>query len=122
MGVKDLFNNNYETSENNQDVLLQTHYYRNRGDDVIEVVKEMIKDEGGEIKAEIPNFLEIYYENVNYSATVTIVSVRPTETAVDFKVTTYKLIPAGKGKKIIARLYEYLDKKLGFKGLSLYNK
>lgn len=122
MGIRDLFNNNYETGENTKEALLQTHYYRNRSNEVIDVIKEMIKEEKGEIKAEIPNFLEIYYETVGYSATVTIVGVRPTETAVDFKVTTYKLIAAGKGKKIITKLYEYLDKRLSFKGLSLYNK
>ncbi len=122
MGFKDLFNNNYETEENSAVLELQTHYYRNRLDDVIDVCKAMIKEQKGEIKAEIPNFLEIYYETVNYSATITIVGVRPTETAVDFKITTYKLIPNGKGKKVIIELYKYLDSKLSFKGLSLYNK
>lgn len=122
MGLKDLFNNDYETSELAPSVELQTHYYRNRSDEVINVVKEMIKRENGTIKAEIPQFQEIFYETSGYSCTVVIVGVRPTETAVDFKITTYKLIANGRGKKIIKDLYQFLDSKLSFKGLGLYNK
>lgn len=122
MGLKDLFNNDYETSEANPALELQTHYYRNRSEEVIRVVKEMIASEGGQIKAEIPQFQEIFYETSGYSCTVIIVGVRPTETAVDFKITTYKLIANGRGKKIIKDLYQYLDNNLSFKGLGLYNK
>ncbi len=122
MGVKDLFNNNYETGENIKEVELQTHYYRNRIDEVIRVCKEMIKSEGGELKAEDQTYQELYFETVKYSAVIILVAVRPTETAVDFKITTYKLIPNGKGKKVIIELYKYLDSKLSFKGLSLFNK
>lgn len=120
MGLKDLFNNNYETSEDNVLEELKTRYYRNRYEDVIDVIRRMIKDEKGIIKAEIENFLEIYFETVDYSCTATIVGVRPSETAVDFKITTYKVLPNGKGKKIITRLYKYLDNNLTFKGVSLY--
>lgn len=120
MGFKDLFNNDYETSENNVVETLRTRYYRNKYDDVIDVIRNMIKEEKGEIKAEIENYLEIYFETIDYSCTATIVGVRPTETAVDFKVTTYKLLPNGKGKKIIEKLYKYLDNNLSFKGVSLF--
>lgn len=120
MGFKDLFNNNYETSEDNVIESLRTRYYRNKYEDVMEVVRNMVKVEKGEIKAEIENYREIYFEAMDYSCTATIVDVRPTETAVDFKVTTFKLIPNGKGKKIIEKLYKYLDSNLSFKGVSLY--
>lgn len=120
MGIRDLFNNNYESSEDNSVKELKTRYYRNKYSEVIEVIHDLIKAEKGEIKAENENFLEIYFETIDYSCTATIVGIRPTETAVDFKVTTYKLIPNGKGKKIIERLYKYLDSKLSFKGVSLF--
>lgn len=120
MGFKDLFNNNYETSEMSSIEVLKTRYYRNRYEDVIDVIRRMVKEEKGTIKAEIENFLEIFFETVDYTCTATIVGVRPSETAVDFKVTTYKVLPNGKGKKIIERLYKYLDKNLTFKGVSLY--
>lgn len=122
MGFKDIFNNNYETTEDALTDELKTRYYRNRYEEVVDVVKEMIKEEGGTIKAEIKEYQEIYFETVDYSCTVTIVGVRPSETAVDFKITTYKVFANGKGKKIIISLYKYLDSKLSFKGLSLYNK
>lgn len=120
MGIKDLFNNNYESSEDNSIASLKTRYYRNRYNEVMDVIYELVKSEKGEIKAENENFLEIYFETMDYSCTATIVGVRPTETAVDFKVTTYKLIPNGKGKKIIEKLYKFLDSRLSFKGVSLF--
>lgn len=120
MGFKDLFNNDYETSEDNAIASLKTRYYRNKYSEVVEVVHDMIKAERGEIKAEIDTYLEIYFETIDYSCTVTIVGVRPSETAVDFKITTHKLLPNGKGKKIIEKLYNYLDNNLSFKGVSLF--
>ena len=36
------------------------------------------------------------------------------ETAIDIKVTTNAILPLGKGKKIIERLYKYFDSQLTF--------
>ncbi len=120
MGFKDLFNNDYETSDNSPIEELRTRYYRNRYEESVEAVKKMIESEKGTIKAENETYMEIYFETVNYTCTATVIGIRPMETAIDLKVTTYKLIPNGKGKKIIQRLYKYLDGELSFKGVSLY--
>ncbi len=120
MGFKDLFNNDYETSDNNRIESLKTRYYQNRYEEVLEVIKKMVEDEQGITKTLNEKYQELFFETSSYSCTVTLYSVRPSETAVDFKITTYKLIPNGKGKKIIERLYNYLDKRLYFKGVSLF--
>ena len=75
MGFKDLFNNNYETSEMSSIEVLKTRYYRNRYEDVIDVIRRMVKEEKGTIKAEIENFLEIFFNFFNsFFFTITIIN------------------------------------------------
>ncbi len=120
MKFRDYFSNNFETGENHYLGNLRTRYYRARNDDVKKVVEQLIADEKGILKAKNENYCEIFYECPEYSCTIVVISPRPTETAVDLNVTTYKMLPLGKGIKIIDRIYKYLDSKLPFKGVSLY--
>lgn len=120
MKFRDYFSNNFETGENHYLDNLRTRYYRARNEEVEKVIEEMIISEKGVLKAKNENFREIYYECPDYSCTVVVIGPRPTETAVDLNVTTYKILPLGKATKIIDRIYKYLDNKLPFKGVSLY--
>ncbi|MDD2258374.1 MAG: hypothetical protein PHU02_01230 [Bacilli bacterium] len=120
MKIKEYFSNNFETSEDHELESLRTRYYRARNEEVKEVAYDLIKQEKGSITDNIPQFSELIFNTSTYSATFTIVSPRISETAVDIKITTYYTIAAGRGKKIIERLYKYFDTQLPFKGVSLY--
>lgn len=120
MKFRDYFSNNFETSENHEIDSLKTRYYRGRNEKVKEVAYDLIRQEKGTITDDIPQFSELIFNTSTYSATLTIVSPRMSETAIDIKVTTYYTIAAGRGKKIIERLYKYFDDNLPFKGASLY--
>ncbi|HHX78413.1 MAG TPA: hypothetical protein GX695_01510 [Acholeplasmataceae bacterium] len=120
MKLKDYFSNNFETKEDHEMDSLRTRYYRGRNEQVKEVAYALIKNEKGTITDDIPQFSEIIFNTSTYSATLTIISPKMTETAIDIKVTTYYTIAAGRGKKIIERFYKYFDSNLPFKGVSLY--
>lgn len=120
MKIKEYFSNNFETSEDHELESLRTRYYRARNEEVKEVAYDLIKQEKGSITDNISQFSELIFNTSTYSATFTIVSPRISETAVDIKITTYYTIAAGRGKKIIERLYKYFDTQLPFKGVSLY--
>lgn len=120
MKIKEYFSNNFETSEDHELESLRTRYYRARNEEVKEVAYNLIKQEKGSITDNIPQFSELIFNTSTFSATFTIVSPRISETAVDIKITTYYTIAAGRGKKIIERLYKYFDTQLPFKGVSLY--
>lgn len=120
MKFRDYFSNNFETNEQHYIESLRTRYYRCRKEEVYKTVEELVVLEKGVVKAKNDNYCEMFYECPEYSCTVTIVSPKPNETAIDLNITTYKFFPFGKGIKVIERLYKYFDSKLPFKGISLY--
>lgn len=105
------------TSENSSDEQLRTRYYKANFNQVFQTVEELLRSEPsakltsvskehGEISAElnkgIPAFL-----------TVTIVTTKPFETAVDMHISTEKFSLAGVNpalRREIARFYQKLDK------------
>ena len=120
MGFRDFFKKDFETSDNSSYPTLKTHYYRNRLDEVKKCIYEMIKLEKGNLQDENDVYQEILFETSGYSCIVKITSTTPIEHAIDFKVNTYNLLGLGKGKKVIERLYSYLDNNLQFKGIALF--
>ena len=120
MGLRDLFKKDFETFDNSSYDTLRTHYYRNRLDEVKKCIYEMIKLEKGNLQDENDVYQEILFETSGYSCIVKITSTTPIEHAIDFKVNTYNLLGLGKGKKVIERLYSYLDNNLQFKGIALF--
>ena len=122
MRFRDYFTNNFETGENHYIPSLRTRYYRCRNEDAKDAVKQVIKEEKGKIKAILDEHHEIFFHAPQYTSTITVISPRISETAVDIKITTYKLLPRGLGKKIIERIYKKIDSKLPFKGVGLYKE
>lgn len=120
MGLRDLFKKDFETFDNSSYDTLRTHYYRNRLDEVKKCIYEMIKSEKGNLQDENDVYQEILFETSGYSCIVKITSTTPIEHAIDFKINTYNLLGLGKGKKVIERLYSYLDNNLQFKGIALF--
>jgi len=122
MRFKDYFSNDFETGDNHLIQSLRTRYYRARNDEAKQAVKKLIIEENGQIKADLEEHHEIFYQTPQYTATITITNTRMSEAAIDIKVTTYRLIPRGLGIKIIGRIYKSLDSKLPFKGVGLYKE
>ena len=120
MALRDFFKKDFETSDDSNYGSLKTYYYRNRIDEVKNALYELIKEEKGNIQDENDTYQEILFETSGYSCTVKITSTTPVEHAIDFKINTYNLIGFGKGKKVIEYFYSVLDKKLSFKGISLF--
>ena len=120
MKFRDYFSNDFETGENHYINSLKTRYYRCRNEDAKKQVLKLIEAEKGTVKAIIEQHNEIFFHCPDYTATITVISPRIGETAIDIKVTTYRIIPRGYGKQVIERLYKWLDNNLPFKGVSLY--
>lgn len=120
MKFRDFFSNDFETGENHYIPSLRTRYYRCRNEDAKKAVLNMIDVEKGKVKAIVEQHNEIFFQCPAYTSTITVISPRIGETAIDIKVTTYRMIPRGYGKQIIERLYKHLDANLPFKGVSLY--
>ena len=120
MGLKGIFSNSFETVDHGSNKDLLTHYYQAD----YEKVKNTIIDISKGMRFKVSNINDDFHEMLilmpRGELIVTLFNQTPSVTSVDFKVTTYKMLPNGKGKKIIERLYKYLDKNLTFKGVSLY--
>lgn len=130
MGIKQTlqtyFNNHCETSETHNDEQLRSHYYKLATKKAMKSVKEIIEkldgfrvtsfsDEHGEISVSVAKGKKAFM-------VVTVISVRPFETAIDFSVTTNtKILPFdfGFSRKVVLYMYETLDKELTFIGTGL---
>lgn len=120
MKFRDYFNNDFETMEDHYLPELRTRYYRCTNETAKNAVMDLIENENAKIRDIVEQYNEVFFQGKNYTCIITVISPRIGETAVDIKVTTYKVLPRGLGKKIIERMYKYLDSKLPFKGVSLY--
>lgn len=118
-----IFTNHSETSDNHVQEQLRSHYYKTNVKKAMQAVKEIVDKMAG---FEISSFSEERGEiSINVKKgrkafiVVTVIPVRPFETAIDFSATTETLfIPVdfGYSRKMIIQLYSQLDKKLTFIG------
>lgn len=120
MKFSDYFRKNFETSDNTTYPELETRYYRNKLDDGLTALKEMIAEVGAVIIDENADYLEILFETSNYSCTAKITVTTAVEIGIDFNIITYNFLGMGKGLKYISSFYEILNKKLSLKGTCLY--
>lgn len=120
MRFKDYFTNEFETDENHYIPELRTRYYRCSVEVAKNALMELIKEEDATLKDVVSQYNEYFIQGSNYTCIITLTTPRISEVAIDIKITTYKLIPSGLGKKIIERMYKFFDSKLPFKGVSLY--
>lgn len=121
MKFRDYITNDFETEEQHYITSLRSRYYRCHKDKAIEAVKTLINDVKAYVKYADQERGEIIFENNQFSVTATIVSPSFSETSIDFKITTYSLLPLGKGKKYIEDFYKRLDNIIPFKGTGLYH-
>jgi hypothetical protein len=120
--LKDIFSTHQETRENHHNPELKSHYYKTTNKKALQSVKELIdqtpgmtvtsvSEERGEMSVNIDRPRKAFL-------IVTVISVRPFETAVDFTATTTTVLPTdfGYSKKLITELYKKLDQKESFVG------
>lgn len=120
MKIKYYFSKDFQTSDNHELETLRTHYYRSRKEIALEEVQNMAKEFKCKIKHVDSERGEIIFDHLDYNACATITATSYTEMAIDFNILTYNVLPTALGKKVIEKFYNYLDKKLEFKGTGLY--
>lgn len=122
MTFKDYFSKTFETSDNHHIDTLRTHYYRVRKEDAYDATLSVLKEMKSVIKSSDPERGEIIVDASDFSGTVSITATSFTEIAVDIIVMTFNFLPSAKGKKIIEKFYELLDKKIPLKGIALHRR
>jgi hypothetical protein len=105
------------TSENSSDEQLRTRYYKANFNQIFQTVEELLRSEPsakitsvskehGEISAELSNGIQSFL-------TVTVVTTKPFETAVDMHISTEKFALTGVNsalKRKLVHFYQKLDK------------
>ena len=118
------FNRQCETKENHMEEELKTRYYRVNLQSLFQSVKEILQNDThakvvsesidhGEIAVEINRGKKMF-------AIITIITVKPYETAVDINVSTEQTVLLGAYPSLraeITRIYEELDKKHTYIGV-----
>ncbi|MBA2873773.1 cytosolic protein [Thermaerobacillus caldiproteolyticus] len=121
--LKYVLTNHCETRENHEDEQLRSRYYKTTNASAIKTIKELIEsspdyellsvsDERGELSATTRRGKKAFI-------VITVISVRPFETAIDFSVTTEtKLLPFdfGWSRQVVVDLYRKLDQRLHYIG------
>lgn len=114
--IKQFFSKHCETSDHHADPILKTHYYKTSKANAMAAIEEVMKElpghritsvstEHGELSLQITSPQKAF-------VVVSVIQVRPIETAVDFSVTYEGLVNLGSSRVVVARLYNILDQKL----------
>jgi hypothetical protein len=114
MGFFGRFSSQIETSDRQKDDILKTHYYKGNFAKVFESVEKLfhedadcristVSKEHGEIAVEIKKPFPCFL-------IVTIVSVKPLETAVDFNISTERFSILGNYPELKKRIYAYYER------------
>ncbi|MFC4618243.1 cytosolic protein [Camelliibacillus cellulosilyticus] len=118
-----LFDSHVETSERHPEETLQTHYYKTSKDKMMQALEELIaarqdfslldiSKERGEMSVNVTGRKKGFL-------VITIVSVRPFRTSVDFSFTIERGLNLGYGQKLVRDLYERLNQKMPFVGYGM---
>lgn len=114
--LQSLFSNHCETSDQHRDSALKSHYYKVTNKQAIQSIKDFINKQKGfkltSISEERGEMSVSVTKNRKAFMVITVISVRPFETAVDFSVTTEtRLLPMdfGYSKKLVQSMYKELD-------------
>ena len=111
MGIFTRFKKQIETSDGNQDDSLKTHYYKATFNQLFQSIEKIFHDDAdcqvvtvskdhGEIAVEVKKPMPCFL-------IVTVVSVKPMETAVDFNISTDKFSLLGINPALKTRITAY---------------
>ncbi|KAA0549154.1 cytosolic protein [Bacillus sp. BGMRC 2118] len=114
--VGQFFSNHCETGEKHEDPSLRTRYYKVTNSNAMKTVEELLSNEPGmKVTSVSKEHGELSVEMKSPQKAfivVSIISVRPYETAIDFSVTYEGLLSLGYTKGIVKKLYNMIDDKL----------
>ncbi|SHG84466.1 cytosolic protein [Ornithinibacillus halophilus] len=116
--VSKYLNNHAETSENHWDPNLKTKYYKTTKDKALRILEDYYKNaKEFEIQSVSEEHGEIGLKLVKGKKAfiiVTVIMVRPFQTAVDFSITTESILPFdfGYSHRLVKQLYEQVNKDL----------
>ncbi|RKQ14678.1 cytosolic protein [Oceanobacillus bengalensis] len=111
-------NNHAETSENHRDDTLQTKYYKTSKDKALLALENYFKNntdfEITSISNERGEMSVITKRGKKAFIVITVIMVRPFQTAIDFSVTAESAFPFdfGFSTKLIQKLYNQMSKEL----------
>ncbi len=120
MGFMSFIGNSAETSELHSVVGLRSRYYRANYTKTKAVIQELAEEFKLDVKNVDDQHGEILLQSNKFHIVVTIISVNPIETSVDFKVLMYAFVGFNRPQKKINEFYKYLDSKMTFKGVGLH--
>lgn len=114
MGLLTRYKKEIETSDQQKDEVLKTHYYKGTYNQIFDSVERMFKDdadcrvvtvskERGEIAVEVSKPFSCFL-------IITVVNVRPMETAVDFKISSEKFSLFGIYPELKKRIHSYYER------------
>ncbi|MBM7683467.1 hypothetical protein JOD43_003647 [Pullulanibacillus pueri] len=119
--ISAFLNSHVETSERNEDESLRTHYYKTTKDKMMNAISEWVtKDQRFSLLDESKERGELSVNVVKGKKgflVITVTSVRPFRTGVDFSFTVEKGVNFGYGQKLIRQFYANLDKEHTFVGI-----
>lgn len=112
------FTNHAETSDHHEDAALQTRYYKTTKDRGLKFLEEhftktdkyklnAISEDHGEMSVLLKKGRKAFI-------VITVIMVRPFNTAIDFSVTTESILPFdfGYSNRLIEKLYDEINKEL----------
>lgn len=108
-----------ETRETHRFDAFKTMYFKTSYPKVKEVIKRYALEQGYSVKSENDTHGELFLQAKRSHMIVTIVQVRPQETAVDVKVQSYRIIGLKQPQKTITHVLSYAQHHLPFKGRGL---
>ena len=120
MGFFSYFSPRAESKELHSDVALRSHYYKTNYAKTRDAIVEHAQELNLGVRTIDDEHREIFLQGAKYHIICSLVQVTPYETSVDFKIEVYGLMGMNRPRKRIIQFYQYLDKKLPFKGVSLH--
>lgn len=121
--LKYAFTNHCETKEAHEDEQLRSRYYKVTNAHAIKAVKELLESSSEyellSVSEERGEFSAATRRGKKAFIVITVISVRPFETAIDFSVTTNtNILPFdfGWSRRVILDLYEKLNQRLPYIG------
>ncbi|PKL01024.1 MAG: hypothetical protein CVV56_04245 [Tenericutes bacterium HGW-Tenericutes-1] len=120
MSISTFFLSSSETRELHSDAKQRTHYYRNSFKECLKVIEKLAEDNRMDVRDVNDRHGEIYLLGNGFDAIITAIQLSPIETGIDIKINYFSFVGLGRPRKRIIEFYDYLDKNLKFKGISLH--
>ena len=110
-----------ETNENEQEGLLQSHYYKASYEQLKELYLEIIQKQGMRLVSIDDNYCEIFSERPHMTVMAKIIEQNLRETSIDFYISAeYLFGNKKKALEFVDSIYRAIEKKYELKGLGLH--